>query len=312
MTALVGDIGGTNTRLALAQDGHLLGNSMRVMANRDHADFSSMLTGYLRALDLSSVSAVCLGAAGPVQDGAVQLTNAPWRIESAAVTALTGASNTILLNDLQAMAHALHGLGGQDQHTILAGAKNVPTAAPRLIVAPGTGINAAVAHMTRTGVFVPPSESGHVALSAHDSIDLAFCDFARAELGHCPVEAALCGPGLERLYRFFGGKDAAKAPAILGNFETGQDLAATRAVDLFGRYLGRYCADLSLIHLPFGGIFLAGGVGRAIASILHRTGFATSFHRGGPYASIHKSITISEVTVPQLALLGCAQRLMQS
>lgn len=309
MLGLVGDIGGTNSRFALARAGQVQPASQRSYRNADFAGPGAVIAQYLRQMQDPAVGAICLGAAGPVQGGAVQLTNYPWQVSAAQLATQTGAGIVTLMNDLQAQGYALHGLGADAVMPLVPGAAAGADAA-RLIVAIGTGVNAAIATQFDGRVGVPPSESGHMALPLQDETDLAIAAMIRDELGHCPVEAALSGAGLVRLWRFFGGPEARDGAAVMQAVTEG-DPAAEAALARFVRYLARYCADLALIHLPMGGIYLAGSVGLAVAPHLARLGFADLFHRPGPYAEIHRAIPVFAVPHVQLTLAGCARRLWQ-
>ena len=77
---LVADIGGTNTRLALADGGVLRPGSIRRFYNADHATFEGLLGQYLSDSAVSGCAAVCFAVAGPVRDGAVQMTNLGWEL----------------------------------------------------------------------------------------------------------------------------------------------------------------------------------------------------------------------------------------
>ena len=110
---LAGDIGGTKTVLALCEaapspDAAPGASAFTIV--REHvylcADFDSLeavLAACLPAGIPHGITAACFGVAGPVVDGAVQITNLPWRIEAAAVATQLGVP-VALINDLQATA----------------------------------------------------------------------------------------------------------------------------------------------------------------------------------------------------------------
>ncbi|WP_319823436.1 ROK family protein [Thalassovita sp.] len=309
MQSLVGDFGGTNCRLALVGPGGSGLHSLRSYRNADFPSPEAVLRHFLDDVRADRVNAACLGVAGPVRGGAVRLTNYPWRVSALTVTESTGAGRVWLLNDLQAHGYALHGLDGAGLLSLAPGRPS-PQDAPRLVVAIGTGVNAAVAHRIGGAVFVPPSESGHMGLSALDQVDLDFAASVMREQGHCPTEAALSGNGLARLWRMFGGPEEQDGTAVTRAFRGG-DLTAEAALRRAALYLGRYCADLALVHLPFGGLFLAGSVGLALAPHLVRLGFLTAFHRAGPYADLLATIPVYAVPDMPLCLDGCARFLAQ-
>ena len=83
-------------------------------------------------------------------------------------------------------------------------------------------------------------------------------------------------------------------------------IAATEAVAVFIRYLGTVCGNLSLIHLPFGGVYLVGGVARAIAPHLSNFGFADAFRDKGRFADFMEGFAVHIVEDDYAALVGLA------
>lgn len=303
MYTLVGDFGGTNCRLGLAQGARLLPDSLRSHLNVNFDGPAQVLRHYLDQMQGAQIQSVCFGAAGPVRNGRVELTNYPWVLSPQEVIGATGAANVLFLNDLQAQGYALHGLAASELVPILDG-QAAPEAA-RLVVAIGTGVNAAVAYPQDGRIFVPPSESGHMVFGAADETDLKIAARLRADLGHCPIEAVLSGDGLARLWAFFGGPEGKTGRDMTIALQAG-DPAAQRAAQRFASHLARYCADLALIYLPMGGIYLAGSVGIALADHLRGSDFAQAFRRPGPYQPILSAIPMCAVPNMPLTLRGCA------
>ena len=309
MLDLVGDIGGTNCRFALMRGGVLDHSSQRSYANADFPALTDAVQHYLSEMRMTKLRRVCLGVAGPVQQGRARLTNYPWAISETDLATCCGAADARLMNDLQAQGYALHDLAGG---VSIVGTTAQPAPdATRMLVAIGTGMNVAVAHSLDGRVFVPPSESGHMALPVQDETDLAFARFVQAELGHCPVEAALSGAGLARLWRFFGGPEQAEGADVIAACGAG-DKAAEQAVQRQVLVLARYCADLGLVHLPFGGIYLSGSVGWALAPWLEPFGFVSAFQRPGPYQPLHRAMPVSIAPRMELGLAGCAAWIAQA
>lgn len=267
MITLLADIGGTNSRLALAACGRLHRTSIRSLRNADMPGLLPMLAAFLEE-SRTRPRAVILAAAGPVAGDRVQLTNRPgWSCTTAEITALTGAAHVALLNDLQAMGHAL-------AVPEIAGA---PLTATRLVLAIGTGMNAAVAHPRGGAAFVPPGESGYQSLPFTTEADAPILAALARDFGANTAEALLSGPGIARAHRLLAGETLAPS-AILA------DAPATRGLVL--RVLGGYLGSLALAHLPHGGIYLAGAVGRALYPLLAEPDFAGHFAARGAYSEL--------------------------
>lgn len=302
---LVADIGGTNTRLALADDGVLRPGSIRRYQNAVHPTFDALLAQYLRESAVSRCAGVCFAVAGPVRDGAVQMTNLGWVLTPAALAEQTGCDRVHFLNDLQAQGYALDVLDPRHQRTLLPGPDaSGQTAATRLVVGIGTGFNAAPVHRTAQGLFVPPSECGHIHLPRQDADEAALADWLVAQHGIATVEEALCGRGLSAIHRFRG-HGTATPEALVHAIAAGAPEAQATGT-LYTKLLGRVLADLALIHLPYGGIWLIGGTARAIGPHLAGFGLATHFRAMGRYTALMEAFPIHLIEDDYAALAGCA------
>jgi len=177
---LLADIGGTNARFALADSASALAPDIMPVAQFDR--FEDALEAFLAGHDvaLDDIGSCAVAAAGPVSRGIVNLTNAPWTIDTSALAERLECPIRVL-NDLEAVACALPVLSDADLAVLRAGTP--PSPMPMIAVNVGTGFGAAVAIPTR-GEWNPlPTEPGHMSL--HD--------------GPGTVEDVLSGPGLARL-----------------------------------------------------------------------------------------------------------------
>lgn len=306
---LLADIGGTHTRLALADAGVLRPGSIRRYRNEGHATFEALLALYLRDCGVRECAGVCLAVAGPVRDGVVRMTNLGWELRREALRALTGSAEVHFLNDLQAQGHALDVLDPAHIRTLVPapetpGTTGTTDTMTRLVVGIGTGFNAAPVHRSAQGLFVPPSECGHIHLPRQDSDEAALADWLAAEHGLATVEEALCGRGLAAIHRYLG--HGALTPEALVTAIAAGDSAAKATGALYTRLLGRVLADLALIHLPYGGICLIGGTARAMGPHLAGFGLATHFRAMGRCAPMMEGFPIRLIEDDFAALTGCA------
>ncbi len=309
--ALVADIGGTNTRVALADGDKVRAESIRRYANAGFANLEAVLTRYLAESGAPKVSGVCVAAAGPVRDGVASMTNLDWTITGAGLTAATGAAKTAILNDLQAQGHALGRIAPQHLREVIAGPSK-PGAA-MLVVGLGTGMNAAPVHETPWGRVVAASECGHISMPVRTDEDHRLSRFV-AEVGphahgFAGVEDVLAGRGLERIYAFAAreaGQDRTKSGAeIMADVAAG-DPVARHAAGLYIHLLGQELGNLALIHLPFGGIYLIGGVARAMQPHFDAMNLTAHFRDKGRFAKFMDSFSVRIVEDDYAALTGCA------
>jgi len=260
--SLVADIGGTNTRCALANGKHVLPETIRRYSNADYTGLESVLRQYLADEGDADPAAACIAVAGPVRDGAAVMTNLDWTIDNDTLSRATKAETVSILNDLQAQGYALDDLA--------------PTAIEQ---------------------------------------ELRLCQFVSTAHGFPAVEDVLSGRGLERVFAFLGQEagDArtSEAKDIMAACADGSDHRAQEAVALFCKILGTVCGNLSLIQLPFGGVFLVGGVARAMAPYLGQFGFAEAFRDKGRFAGFMSNFAVNVVEDDYAALAGSAAYIAQ-
>lgn len=314
--AILADIGGTNTRVALADGPVVRAQSIRRFPNADYKargqDIAHILRDYL-ADSGAKVGAVCVAAAGPVQDGVATMTNLDWVMDAAKLSEATGTARVAILNDLQAQGHALGHIAPANLRQEIDGPQ-LPNAS-MLVVGLGTGVNAAPVHGAGANRVVPPSECGHVNMPVRSDEDLALMRFieallaSRGEPSHCGVEEVLSGRGLANLHAFAAEQagqpgDLASAD-VLAALNRG-DAVATHAAKTYTRILGQVLADLALVHLPYGGIYLIGGMARAMTPHFAPFGLAQTFREERRIDLLQKDFSVIVVEDDYAALTGCA------
>ncbi len=314
--ALLADIGGTNTRVALADGKSVRSDSIRRYANADFAGLGDVLRRYMADEGAAGIDGVCVAAAGPVRDGVAVMTNLNWTIDAPLLTAATNARRTAILNDLQAQGHALGFIADSDLKDVIAGPAQ--SGAAMLVVGVGTGMNAApvhdfAVHGSGAARLVAPSECGHISMPIRTERDFRLSQFLSSTGPHAHgfagVEDVLAGRGLERLYAFVtaeaGGEVAISAAEIMDRLAGGEP-AAQDCARLYVGILGAELGNLALIHLPFGGIYLIGGVARAMSPYFAQMGLTAAFRDKGRFAGFMESFRVQIVTDDFAALTGCA------
>ena len=106
MRLLVGDIGGTSTRLALASiaaDGAITLSDEHHFPSASAPDLDTLVREWLRRV-ARPVTEASLAVAGPVVGNRCQTTNLPWHLDGDALAAATGLGSVRLLNDFAAAA----------------------------------------------------------------------------------------------------------------------------------------------------------------------------------------------------------------
>ncbi|MEP2784184.1 MAG: glucokinase [Pseudoruegeria sp.] len=310
--SLVADIGGTNTRVALAKDTTLVPDSIRRFRNADHNGLAPILAKYTAMEGNPNCVGACVAAAGPVHEGVATMTNLDWVIDKPMLAKAAQAETVAILNDLQAQGHALGHLDDTVLRPIIKGQPSGASAA-KLVIGVGTGFNLAAVYDTAEGRLVTPSESGHASLPVRNEEDLRLSQYLEQIHGFASVEDAISGRGLERVFAWAGLENNTPqeltAAEIMAAANDGTNDHATQAVAMFTRLLGSVVGNMALISLPFGGVYLVGGVSRAFAPHLTRHGFEDAFIGKGRFTEFMKGFPVTVVDDDYAALTGCANHL---
>lgn len=302
---LIADIGGTNTRIGLADSSGLLTDSLMRFRNAEVSSFEDVLGHYLAEVKPGALRGACAGAAGPVDRGVATLTNLSWTIDRNAMRAATGAEVADVINDLPAQGLALDALPEENLLTLKEG---LVSEGPRLVVGLGTGFNIVPVHRVGDVLLAPSCEAGHATLP-HCKDQAALCEWLKNECGYPSMEVALAGMGIENIYRFHSGL-AVTAQEVMGLVEAGDAHAVATIAD-YVALLGAVVGDYALSHLPFGGIYLTGGVSRAVAPYLEPNGFAGVMADKGRFSDLAGRFAVTLIQDDYAALKGCAQHLRQ-
>ena len=185
--------------------------------------------------------------------------------------------------------------------------------AAKLVIGVGTGFNAAPVYNTETGRYVPPAEAGHTNLPIRSDDDLRLSRFVQAAHGFPAIEDVLSGRGITHVYSWLSseaGNPRTRAPSdIMADLAARADPIAIETGRVFTRMLGTVAGNLALNTLPFGGVYLVGGVSRAITPYLDEFGFGAAFRDKGRFGTFMDQFAVSVVEDDYAALTGCAGHL---
>lgn len=298
---IVADVGGTNCRFGIsAGPGDL--SEIKTYPTAAAASFTSALSNYIADVGLGSVedwcSSACIAAAGPVDAGAVQLTNAAWSISSSDVSQYLGSVPVALVNDLAAVGLLLPHLQSGDVIPI-GGDGLAALSGNRIAVNVGTGFGAATAVRSGAGRWaIAAGEAGHMSLASATPEE---ADVLRAGL---TVEDILSGAGIGRLYQALAGNGRVPRSADEVFSVIAIDPSAADTAALMARLLGRITGDLVLATASWEGAFLCGSVIRGWFEIGKLAAFRASFEDKGPMRTRMSRVPTFLIGDPEPALLG--------
>jgi glucokinase len=304
---LIGDIGGTNARFAIAVDGKYQAQASYLTERYEGLD--GAIADYVKTLpDALQPQEAAIAIAGPIQGDEIRLTNNHWRFSRRTLAKQFGLGRLAVINDFTANALALPFLG-QDEARQVGGGK-ARDGAPIGILGPGTGLGVSGLLQSAGGQYVALSgEGGHVTMPAADAEDEAVLAKLRWRFPHLSAERLLSGEGLVNLYEALaalaGQASPRLTPADITNPESGDPLRAV-AVERFCALLGSVAGNLALTLGAEGGIYIAGGIVPRLGERFDRSAFRARFEAKGRMAAYLARIPTFVITHPDPAMIGLA------
>lgn len=306
---LIADIGATNARCALIDDdGRTIRSDIRL--NRDFPSLESVLGSFI---DGASVRRAALAIAGPIAGDDVAMLNIDWTFSRKALARNLGLETLLVLNDFEALAHALPGLRDADCHP-LGGGNSMPNS-PMAVLGPGSGLGVATAVPCGDGWTAVGGEGGHVTLAPQTDTEAAIIGDYRDATGHCSAERLLSGPGLARIYASLatraGRDDIDRTPDAVTDGAARGDAVAVETYAIFFALLGAVAGNLALTVGARGGVYIGGGIVPRVLGLLENSPFRERFIGKGRYRGYLDAIPTAVITAPTPAFLGLRKVLGQ-
>lgn len=326
---LSGDIGGTTTRMQLTQctpdqKMHLIKSTS--YKNQGYTSFTDIIDAFLKEVEVGQqqIASICFGVAGPIVKGSVNVTNLPWVISSDDIREKFQLQQVALINDFEAIGYGIETLCENDLHVL-------QRAQPRenglkAFVGAGTGLGVGFMTFHDQDLYtVQPTEGGHVDFAPTDDMQVELLRDLRKKYHRVSFERLLSGPGLVNIYRFvrdhklFGegenselrfllesDKDIDIAATISEYAIKHKDILSLRALDLFIRIYGSFVGDLALTTLPYGGIYIVGGIAPKLLAQIKQGGFMERYLDKGRMSDLLRSFPLYVVTNTKVGLQGAA------
>ena len=309
------DIGGTHARFSIAtvsDDGTITLDEPETIHTKDHASFQTAWEDYRERKGGTLPPRVAMAIAGPVGGEVIRFTNNPWIIRPALVREKLGVEHYCIVNDFEAVAHAVARV--DESHLIhLTGPQKPLAPTGRLsVLGPGTGLGVAHLYREPDGTYrVSATEGGHIDFAPLDQIEDAILARLRKRHTRVSVERVVSGPAISDIYQTLAameGKPVAEEDdiAIWTRGQDGSDSLAAAAVDRFCLSLGSVAGDIALAQGGFGGVVIAGGLGYRIRETLLKSGFSERFKSKGRFQELMAGIPVELITHPQPGLYGAA------
>lgn len=304
--ALVGDIGGTNSRFGLVEPGTTRVAQVAVQKNDNFASLEDSIAAYVKAQGVSGLAGAAIAVAGPVEGETVHLTNRNWSFTRESLRKAADAKAFRLLNDFEALALALPHLDGED--VVQIGGELPQKPAVKIVLGPGTGLGmATLAPLPQGGWMALPGEVGHITLPVVTQGEFDWRERMSKPGVLFEAEDAITGGGLLRMYRAATDKPVLETPeAVLQAALVGTDAAAVKTLDQFITWLARVAGDAAMTMQAKGGVYLAGGIAPSIVEKLKSGPFRSIFEEKGRLAFVMKPIPVYVIVDKFPAFKGCA------
>ena len=288
--ALLIDLGGTNVRHAFFINNALSKISKEKISDKEFIPF---VTKLLNGAE-SKIEYLVIAAAGPNNQGFINLTNRNLLINSSELEATLNLKKCLLLNDWEAVAFSLSEM---EKKSFLSIKSNVPSNKNTLLIGPGTGLGVTLIIDDQ----IIPTEFGNI-LSTTKSMMESF-GIERSEK-FLSLENILSGPGIEMLYEEKFGKKLSSEKIITLALERNED--ALFIVNNFLKTLITIIDDL-VLSFTCKRVILGGAILNSLKSILTSEKILNYFSTivNPKYSQLIEEIQVDLLTEDEPGIYGC-------
>jgi glucokinase len=314
---LLGDVGGTNARWAWqAGPGQALSH-VQSLPTAGFATIADCIAAYLAAQALPAPRELAFGIATAVTGDRVQMTNHAWAFSIEALNTTLGTERVRVLNDFEALAYAVPGLGAGELRAVGGGAAQAGSTLAVLGAGTGLGVSGLVPD-GHGGWRVIVGEGGHATLAATTAREASLLAVLRERFDHVSAERALSGPGLVNLYQALCALDGLAAEPLdaaqvvqraLEAPSSATHAACAEALQIFAALLGNVAGNLALTLGARGGVYIGGGIVPRLGERFAQLPFRERFEAKGRFRGYLEAIPTWVITAESPALLGAARAL---
>lgn len=320
---LAGDIGGTKCTLTLfTADASTPKAVLRFSTStRAAANFESVLDNFREHAGRQgyrlngNLAAAAFGVAGAIVDDSVVTNNLPWSIETRAVAKNLGLgpAQTLLLNDLVACASSLAHLKEGDLLVLNAGTPQ--PRAPKALIAAGTGLGEAILFWDGQRYRVSPSEASLTDFAPRNDREFLLVQSLRQRMPHVCSEEIVSGRGFRAIHQiifpgvqhsWFDDPSVDSAARITQQGLAGACPACVETLQLWTEAYGAEAGNMALRILPFGGVYVSGGIALKILPKLRDGSFVKAFSDKAKLSKQLAKIPIYVVLNEDAPVLGAA------
>jgi glucokinase len=313
-TGLVGDVGGTNARLALVDnEGHI--RHPKTYAAANYGSLTDVIATYLdTTTGRKRPPRAAIAVAGPVVDGAIEFTNIAWRMSEGELVGTFEFEAARLLNDFAAQALACPMLDADDLRRIGPDVRRAE-GAPIVVLGAGTGFGVAGLARSERGDVPIACEGGHAAFAPVDAVEIEVLKIFARRHARVSIERVLSGPGLLELYQALGEINGVETPLVHEKAVAAAGLEGPGlprdTLERFCAILGSVAGDIALTYGARGGVYVSGGIAPRLIDLIMAGEFRRRFEDKGRLSEYMADIPTAMIVHPFAALVGAARALEQ-
>lgn len=319
------DIGGTNTSIGvfgikqgtpiLVFSFHFKSRELKSL----HYAVSEVLE-YMHANYGINVSKGCIAGAGAVspKKDFINITKLGWRVDKKTLSKNTQLKEIILINDFEAVGYGINMLSKNDISVIKKAGK-IPKS-PIVVIGAGTGLGKStlIYNESLKSYASLPSEAGHCDFPAQGKEEIELVEFIRKYRkikGSISYEQIVSGMGIDNIYSFLrkSGKiratkytkeidNSEKKPELISKYGKA-DETCRKTFEIFKNGYSKFAANCALDSLPYGGVYIAGGIAPKNPGIFDSE-FVRKFEKHHERQDVLKKIPIYLVMNYDVGLLG--------
>lgn len=318
---LAGDVGGTKVHLALYgfENGELSHIRDEKFPAQEYTGLEVVTKKFLAESGNPEVTAACFGVPGPVRHGRLKLTNLPWILDCAELSAGLDIQHLFLINDLEANGYGIAELHSDQIHVLSDG--DASAVGNRGLVSAGTGLGEAVLVWNGKMHIPMASEGGHCDFAPRNESEIDLLRYLQRKLkGRVSFERVVSGIGLKNIYSFLRDEKKMEEPvwlkermqsedpnAVIGEVgEDGSNDLCAKTLEIFASAYGAEAGNLALKILSVGGLYLGGGIAPKILKTMKDGAFMKAFTDKGRLSDLLVHTPVRIILESRAALMGAA------
>ena len=304
---LVGDIGGTRTRLAAFQtEGNRLDCAVQESyPSQEHSGLAEILPLFVRGQGIP-VHSACFAVAGPVREGRSKISNLPWTIDSRELATQLRLDKVGLLNDLEAYAYGIDALESKDFTALSEGSEDAE--GNRAVISARTGLGMAGLYWDGFRHHPFACEGGHADFAPRNDVEMQLLSYLAEKAWAHQLRADSClGRAFENIYEFLRDTKVAEEPAWLKDeIAASHDVSATianaagghkaaiceKTMEIFVSVFAAETGNCALRYMTTGGIFIGGIIAVKNVEKMQAPAFMQSFLDKGRMGSLLKDMPV--------------------